>query len=191
MGDSHLKIYTRTGDSGETALLGGGRVPKDHPRVDACGAMDELNAFIGHAVGVVEAERAREHLSLVQHDLFSLGSHLASPPLGAGEKGPDLPRLPDSRPDEMEVWIDEVEAQLTPLRAFILPGGSVGARALHLCRTVCRRAERSAVRVAGEDPGASFAVRYLNRLSDLLFVLARVENHGAGTRDIPWQQEPR
>jgi len=185
-----LKIYTRTGDSGETALFGGGRVPKDHPRVDACGAIDELNAFIGHAIGVVEADHARMHLSVVQHDLFSLGSHLASPPVGEGEKGPDLPRLPDSRPDEMEAWIDEEEAKLTSLDAFILPGGSAGARALHLCRTVCRRAERSTVSVAREDSGASFAVTYLNRLSDLLFVLARVENHAAGVRDIHWQQEP-
>ena len=90
----------------------------------------------------------------------------------------------------MEVWIDEEEAKLTSLDAFILPGGSAGARVLHLCRTVCRRAERSTVCVAREDSGASFAVTYLNRLSDLLFVLARVENHVAGVRDIRWQQEP-
>ena len=111
-------------------------------------------------------------------------------PLARERRGRTFPDFLTRGPDEMELWIDEAEAQLTPLRAFILPGGSAGARALHLCRTVCRRAERSAVRVFGEDPGASFAVRYLNRLSDLLFVLARVENQDAGMRDIHWQQEP-
>ncbi len=184
-----MKIYTRTGDSGETTLFGGGRVRKDHPRVEACGAIDELNAFVGEAIGSVESERAQTYLSVVQHDLFSLGSHLAYQPGGARERGPELPQLPSGRPDEMEGWIDQAEEELERLTAFILPAGSSGARALHICRTVCRRAERCVVRAMHEDPTASLTLRYLNRLSDLFFVLARVENQRAGVNDARWEQE--
>ncbi len=186
-----MKIYTRTGDSGETGLFGGGRVGKDHPRVDACGAVDELNAFIGQALLAVAGHRARAQLERIQHDLFALGSHLATPPEAQRQAGPQLPSLPESRPEEMEGWIDEAEAQLVPLTGFILPSGSAGGCALHVCRTVCRRAERSTVALAREDPRAAFALRYLNRLSDLLFVLARLENHDAGIQDTQWRQEPR
>ncbi len=184
-----MKIYTGTGDSGETALFSGPRVPKDHPRIEACGAIDELNSFLGLAMSQVCSERSRAHLSLIQHDLFAIGSHMASPEQHDDRKGPGLPQLPRSRPAEMEAWIDEAEKELSPLRAFILPGGSAAACALHLCRTVCRRAERSAVRVGAEDPGASFAIIFLNRLSDLLFMLARIENLRAGVKDIEWEQK--
>lgn len=184
-----MKIYTRTGDTGDTALFGGGRVPKDHPRVDACGAIDELNAFIGRAIGDVKSDRIRRYLTLVQHDLFALGSHMASPSPDGSAAGTTLPALPENRPREMEDWIDEAEATLAPLTEFILPGGTVGACTLHVCRTVCRRAERSTVGVARSDDSAAFSVRYLNRLSDLLFVLARSENQVAGLPDVPWSQE--
>ncbi len=199
-----MKIYTRTGDRGETALLGGGRVPKDHPRVRAYGAVDELNAFLGRAVAQVGDEASRDRLSRVQHDLFILGSHLASPPPLPGRRRPPLPSLPEARVREMEEWMDEADARLPPLRAFILPGGSAGAAELHLCRTVCRRAEREVVGILlaeaaaeaapGEespapDPDAVFTMRYLNRLSDLLFVLARLENAVAGVPEIEWRKE--
>ncbi len=184
-----MKIYTRTGDTGDTALFGGGRVPKDHPRVAACGAIDELNAFIGRAIGDVRTDRIRGYLTLIQHDLFTLGSHMASPPTDRGAAGTTLPPFPENRPREMESWIDEADTTLAPLTEFILPGGTAGACALHICRTVCRRAERSAVGVARSDSSAAFSVRYLNRLSDLLFVLARIENQVAGVPDAPWSQE--
>jgi cob(I)alamin adenosyltransferase len=186
-----VKIYTRTGDSGETSLFGGGRVPKDHPRVEACGAIDELNAFIGDALPAVQADESRSHLGQVQHDLFCLGAHLATPPGARGEKGPQLPSLPDLRLEEMEAWIDRADATLEPLRAFILPGGTLGASALHICRTICRRAERCCTSVGAEDASALFAIRYLNRLSDLLFVLARAENRAGGHEDTKWLQEKR
>lgn len=182
-----MKIYTRTGDAGETSLFGHGRVPKDHPRVDACGAIDELNAVLGRALAAVESATSRSRLCSVQSDLFALGAHLATPRSSGERPRPELPDLPESRPEEMESWIDEAEGELVPLTAFILPGGSVGASELHLCRTVCRRAERSVVRVGSGDPAAAFSMRYLNRLADLLFVLARLENHRAGIEDVQWR----
>lgn len=184
-----MKIYTRTGDGGATGLLGAGRVPKDHPRVEALGAIDELNAAIGSALGELSSEIAAARLAMVQHDLFALGSHMASAPQASETGQHGLPGLPRSRPAEMEAWIDEEEALLEPLRAFVLPGGSPGARALHLCRTVCRRAERRVVAL-GAAAEASFAILYLNRLSDFLFVLARSENRIGGVEDVRWKSEP-
>jgi cob(I)alamin adenosyltransferase len=181
-----VTIYTRGGDSGDTGLFGGGRVPKDHPRVAACGAVDELNAFLGRALAAIASEPSRGRLRELQHDLFALGSHLATP--GAtGGAGPKLPELPDGRVSEMEAWIDEGDRELPPLAAFILPGGSAGAVELHVCRTVCRRAERAVVRVRPRDPATEFTIRYLNRLSDLLFTLARLENHRGGLEDVRWR----
>jgi cob(I)alamin adenosyltransferase len=183
-----LKIYTRTGDSGETALFGGGRVPKDHPRVRAYGTVDELNSVLGRALAAVGVPASRERLARVQHDLFAVGSLLATPPAREGRTRPDLPPFPEGRIQEMEAWMDEAEETLPPLKAFILPGGSPGASELHVCRTVCRRAERAIVEVAGESPDAADAIRYLNRLSDLLFVLARLENRRAGVEDVRWEK---
>jgi cob(I)alamin adenosyltransferase len=182
-----VKIYTGGGDSGETGLFGGGRVPKDHPRIAACGAMDELNAFLGRALAAITWEPSRKRLRELQHDLFTLGSHLAAPRATRGS-GPKLPDLPDGRVGEMEAWIDEADQELPPLAAFILPGGSPGAVELHLCRTVCRRAERAVVTVQPRDPAAEFTIRYLNRLSDLLFTFARLENHRCGLEDVRWQK---
>jgi len=185
-----MKIYTRKGDGGETTLFGGERVPKDHPRVEAYGTVDELNACLGRAVGTLAAAVSTERLSAVQHDLFSIGAHLATPP-GLEGRGPlELPPLPEARIGEMERWMDEAEARLMPLRSFILPCGSRGASELHVCRTVCRRSERAIVSLVVEgDPSAAFAVRYLNRLSDLLFVLARVESLETGTADLEWRKD--
>jgi len=189
-----MKIYTRTGDDGETALFGGGRVPKDHLRVEAYGTVDELNAALGRAVREVEVAESRERLGLLQHDLFAIGSHLATPPPAEGRRAPELPPLPEPRIEEMEAWMDAAETELPPLRAFILPGGSEGAAELHLARTICRRAERSLLPLLRDgagavEPGVSFALRYLNRLSDLLFVLARLENVRTGVVEVEWKKE--
>lgn len=184
-----MKIYTRTGDAGETALFGGGRVLKDHARVEAYGTVDELNACLGWAVAVVEAADVRERLGLVQHDLFAMGAYLATPDAPEGRTAPKgLPQPPAARVAEMETWIDEADARLPELRRFILPGGTPAAAALHLARTVCRRAERAVVHLsAGETVGAWVLV-YLNRLSDLLFTFARLENLPSGG-DVEWRKE--
>ncbi|HSM59149.1 MAG TPA: cob(I)yrinic acid a,c-diamide adenosyltransferase, partial [Longimicrobiales bacterium] len=148
-----MKIYTRTGDAGDTSLFGGGRVPKDHARVAAYGTVDELNATIGWAMANLADGGLRGRLEQVQHDLFALGAILATAPASDARRGPrGLPELPSARVPEMEAWIDEADAELAPLRAFILPGGAPGAAALHLARTVCRRAERAVVHLAALEP---------------------------------------
>jgi cob(I)alamin adenosyltransferase len=185
-----MKIYTRTGDGGETGLFGGGRVAKDHPRVRAYGDVDELNATLGVALATVADGTIRDRLAPVQSDLFALGAHLATPPAPEGRRRPALPALPAARPAEFERWMDEADAELPGLRAFVLPGGSAGAAALHHARTVCRRAERSVVALAAGEAVPEAAIIYLNRLSDLLFTLARLENHRAGHGDVPWDSGP-
>jgi cob(I)alamin adenosyltransferase len=184
-----MKIYTGTGDKGETGLFGGGRVSKSHLRVEAYGSVDELNAALGVAGGVVADGEIRGRVERVQQDLFALGSSLATPGAEDGSAKVDIPALPEERIQEMEGWIDEALEETPPLRTFILPGGSPGASALHLARTVCRRAERGVVRLA-EAEGVDLAVlQYLNRLSDLLFALARLENHRASIPDVAWQKD--
>lgn len=181
-----MKIYTKTGDGGETGLFGGGRVPKSHARIEAFGVLDELGAFVGHARAAVEVELVRDRLKAVQHDLFGLGANLATPEPAEGRKRPEIPSLPLHRVGEMEAWIDEVIGEVPPLEHFVLSGGSTGAVALDLARTVCRRAERAAVTLSLEadvDPGV---IQYLNRLSDTLFAFARLENHREGTGDVIW-----
>lgn len=189
-----MKIYTRTGDRGTTGLFGAGRVSKGHPRVEAYGTVDELNSVLGWALISVEVDATRGRLERIQHDLFSLGAALASP--GAE---PDARPLPTGRVEEMEGWIDEAQETLPELRAFILPGGAAGGAALHVARTVCRRAERAVVVLAGDGEDAAeseggsevdeVVLRYLNRLSDLLFVMARLENHEADRGDVVWERE--
>jgi cob(I)alamin adenosyltransferase len=185
-----MKVYTRTGDEGSTALFGGGRVPKDHHRVEAYGEVDELNAVLGLVIVPLEEGGATEmvdRLRLVQEDLFSIGSHLATPTQREGGRGTaHLPPLPTERVEQMERWIDEAEERLEPLKNFILPGGSETAARLHVARTVCRRAERRVRTLldSAEVPGAVLV--YLNRLSDYLFTAARFANHTAGRADVPW-----
>lgn len=181
-----MKIYTRTGDGGETALFGAGRVAKDHPRVRAMGDVDELNAAIGWALTQVAVDKSRERLESLQHELFAIGAELATPPPAAGRTRPETPDIDGGSVERMERWIDETTAELPVLRAFVLPGGTAGAAALHLARTVCRRAERAAVELAGAAPVREEVLAYLNRLSDLLFTLARLENHRAGSGDVEW-----
>jgi cob(I)alamin adenosyltransferase len=184
-----MKIYTRTGDAGETGLFGGGRVRKDHPRVAAYGAVDELNSLLGWVLTELAGGPTTERLGRIQHDLFSLGAELATPPARERRRRPDTPPVPEARVAEMERWMDEMDAVLPPLDRFVLPGGTRGAAALHVARTVCRRAEREVVALAEQDEVAESVIRYLNRLSDLLFVFARYENARAGGADVVWEPD--
>lgn len=181
-----MKIYTRTGDEGTTALFGGGRVSKDHPRVTAYGTVDELNAVVGQAVCALQDQEVRERLSRIQHDLFAVGAVLATAHQDDRPTPKGVPDLPTGRIAEMERWMDEATEELPALRAFILPGGVPGAAALHLARTVCRRAERAVVHLATLEPVDETVVVYMNRLSDMLFTWARLENHRAGHGDVEW-----
>ena len=185
-----MKIYTRTGDTGDTGLFGGGRVPKNHLRVEAYGEVDELNAAIGLAAVPVEVDGADallERLRLIQEDLFAIGAHLATPTTPKGDRAAaHLPPLPGERIAAMEGWIDEADSHLPPLRSFILPGGTETAARFHLARTVCRRAERRVLALHLETPVAESVLVYLNRLSDLLFTLARLANVQADREDVPW-----
>ena len=183
-----MKIYTRTGDEGHTALFGGGRVSKDHHRVVAYGTVDELNAHVGLAVAMVADAEIRGRLEVLQHDLFTLGAILATPPRDDGSAHPHVPELPSHRIAEMESWIDEADSELPPLKEFVLPGGSHGAAALHVARTVARRTERGIVHLGALEEIHDDLLAYLNRLSDLLFVFARLENHRAGTPDVTWKK---
>jgi cob(I)alamin adenosyltransferase len=178
-----VKIYTRTGDAGDTSLFGGARVSKKDPRVDAYGEVDELNAWLG----LVRASRVDpaidRELAELQRDLFALGAELADP---AGKLAPRVTKaiIADDHVSRLELLIDRLEAELPPLRRFILAGGTPAGAALHVARTVCRRAERRIV--ALEPPVDPVLLRYVNRLSDLLFVLARVVNHRGGVPETEW-----
>jgi len=185
-----VAIYTRRGDLGETDLLGGPRVAKDHIRVDAYGAVDELNAALGACAASTQQDDVRALTHSLQSTLFELGSYLASPD-PARRKAHRIPEPTDSDVAELEARIDAFEAELEPLRRFILPGGSHAAAAFHLARTVCRRAERQVVALHHADPIDPPALRYLNRLSDLLFVMARVENRRAGVPEVEWKGRAR
>lgn len=184
-----MKIYTKTGDEGETGLFGGGRVPKAHLRVEAYGSVDELNAALGAAVTSVADDDIRSGLGRIQHDLFNLGASLATPGSESGTARPVTPAVPETRVGEMEAWIDSATDETPELRAFVLPGGSQGAASLHVSRTICRRAERAVVRLGLEEPVALEVIRYLNRLSDLLFAWARLENHRLGIPDVIWKKD--
>ena len=180
------KIYTKTGDRGETGLFGGGRVGKDAPRVEAYGAVDELNAFIGLARSIEMMPRIDEVLVPIQRDLFGLGALLATPEREKMHQQLAKARIDEARIAELERTIDAGESELEPLKAFILPGGTPKASALHVARTVCRRAERRVVSLAREAEVPPVVIIYLNRLSDLLFVLARVANRRAGAGEVTW-----
>jgi cob(I)alamin adenosyltransferase len=182
-------IYTRSGDAGTTALFGGGRVPKDHPRVAAYGDVDELNSTIGLAIAFMSDKRLVETLTSVQNELFNIGAELASE--SGGEKSASYARSfidADAKIASLEHLMDELDAALPPLTTFILPSGSQAGALLHLCRTVCRRAERSVVTLShGEQVNPDLG-RYVNRLSDLLFVMARHVNDAAGKPETEWKK---
>jgi cob(I)alamin adenosyltransferase len=181
-----MKIYTRTGDQGDTGLFGGGRVRKHHPRVAAYGDIDELNSVIGLARASEPTSLFDDLLVSIQRDLFSLGGHLATPDPDKVRKALEKADLDAGRIAEFEHAIDQADGELPPLKAFVLPAGPPKATALHLARTVCRRAERSVVALAEESPVPELFLVYLNRLSDLLFTLARLANHRAGMGDVTW-----
>ena len=184
-----MKIYTKTGDGGDTGLFGAGRVSKASGRVAAYGDVDELNAAVGWAITQVSDADIKGRLETIQHDLFALGSELATPPAAEGRRRPETPGVPDGRVEQMESWMDEADTELPELRVFVLPGGTTGAAALHVCRTVCRRAERMVVALAADDEVGAPVLAYLNRLSDTLFTFARLENHRAGVGDVEWRKE--
>ena len=179
-----MKIYTRSGDRGETSLFGGARVAKDHPRIAACGDVDELNAALG-AVRALARPGQQALLLTIQESLFAIGAQLSDPGQRvAARRAKAAVRAAQVR--RLERAIDACERRLPPLRSFVLPGGSAAAAALHQTRAVCRRAERSVVALAREAAVHPRIVAYLNRLSDLLFVLARDENRRAGIPEDRW-----
>jgi cob(I)alamin adenosyltransferase len=179
MGHRLSKITTRTGDSGETGLGDGARVAKDSARVAALGDIDELNSAIGLALAEGLPEELRTVLVQVQHDLFDLGGELSIP-------GHSV--LKDAQVEALEAQLESWNAELAPLKEFILPGGSRAAAMAHVARTVCRRAERTLVSLGRAEPVGDAARRYLNRLSDLLFVAGRRLNRAAGGGDVQWQR---
>jgi cob(I)alamin adenosyltransferase len=181
-----MKIYTRTGDEGETGLFGGGRISKDDVRVTAYGDVDELNSAIGLARATAPAELFDTELEAIQRDLFAIGGHLATPDPDKVRAALAKADLSAQRVEAFERAMDEAEAALPALRAFILPAGTPKAAVLHLARTVCRRAERSVVTLARTTVVPELFLVYLNRLSDYLFTLARLANQHAGRGDVTW-----
>lgn len=179
MGKRLTKIYTRTGDDGTTGLGDGSRLPKDSLRIEAIGAVDSLNSFIGRVLAHEVPDGVRNCLENVQHDLFELGAELCLP---------GVTKIEDTHLARLERELDAFNADLPGLKEFILPGGSAGAADAHVARTACRNAERVLVALGKVEPGGDGGRRYLNRLSDLLFVLARVLNRAAGRPDVLWQQ---
>lgn len=180
-----MKIYTKKGDAGQTGLFDGTRVPKSDPRIDAYGDVDETNSAIGAARAFIEDKGIAAFLQGVQSDLFAAGAQLADPKYDAAKRKSKT-RITEERIVELETFIDRLEEGLAPLKNFILPSGSKGASLLHLARTVCRRAERNVVRISASAKIPPIVVKYLNRLSDLLFVMARAENRRAGEEQADW-----
>jgi cob(I)alamin adenosyltransferase len=182
-----MKIYTRTGDEGTTGLFGGQRVSKDSPRVEAYGAVDEANALLGLVRALLPMDDPlQEPLTRIQGDLFVVGADLATPDIEGKKASSYVPRVQEGDITRLEQWIDEADAELPPMRSFILPSGTLAATHLHLARTVCRRAERRTVALAQSEAISPHIQVYLNRLSDLLFVWARLANARAGAMETPW-----
>ena len=181
------RVYTRQGDTGETGLVGGQRVPKDSPRIEAYGTVDELNAFVGAArvtAGGIGLGELAAILLRVQHELFNLGSILATLP---ADVHPRQPRVTDVEIARLEAEMDRMNENLAPLRSFVLPGGSRIDAELHIARTVCRRAERACIALGRTESVPPEAIRYLNRLSDALFVWSRWAGHQSGAPETLWE----
>ncbi len=180
-----MKIYTRTGDKGQTSLLNGKRVPKDSLRIETYGTIDELNSHTGMLRDLLAGNEA-ELLTDIQMKLFDLGSTLSAGDEKTIERF-KVPQVLDADVDTLEAAMDRMDAELPPMRHFILPGGHAAVSQAHICRTVCRRAERLAIRLAAEEPIPEIAVRYLNRLSDLFFMLARHTGLRLGVEEVQWK----
>lgn len=183
------RIYTRTGDAGETGLFGGGRVSKDDLRVEAYGSVDELNAAIGMARSLEIDPEVDRHLARVQEELFCVGSELATPSEAKARSA--IPAVEAAWSEVLERAIDGWEAEIPALTRFLLPGGSPSGAALHVARCACRRAERRVVALHRRAPLEGAVMAYLNRLSDFLFVAARVANHRAKAPEVPWEPKRR
>ncbi len=179
-----MKLYTKRGDAGTTGLFGGQIVDKDATRIEAYGTVDELNAAIGWCLCGAGGGGTHEVLLAVQHRLFAVGAELATPP--GADTGGSIPHTTEAEVTQIERWIDAASERVEPLRAFILPGGSELSGRLHLARTVCRRAERRCVTLSKAEKVPDTVLVWLNRLSDLLFALARVANAEAGVGDVEW-----
>lgn len=189
-----MKIYTKTGDKGETSLYGGTRVSKAAARVESYGTLDELNAFIGLAKAEISDEKVLSQLQKIQFDLFTVGSEAATPTdkmlLANGKSRLDL-LISEEEIIELELWMDDLDAELEPLRFFILPSGGKAAATIHVCRTVCRRAERSMVFLRETEEVRPELIKYLNRLSDYLFILARYISKISGEKEDYWDPSER
>lgn len=177
-----MKLYTKGGDDGTTGLFGGVRVPKTDLRVVAYGCVDELNAALAMVITACDSRDTCDLLQDIQHELFVLGAELATPKREAATAA-----VTQEHVDKLERLIDEADAACPPLTQFIVPGGTAAASGLHFARTVCRRAERATTELAAREPISQLPLIYLNRLSDLLFALARLSNQQAGVSDIPWR----
>lgn len=177
-----VKIYTKTGDDGTTGLLSGERLPKYHLRIEAYGTVDELNAHLGVVADSAHEEGVTNQLRIVQHELFTIGSQLAA---GATNTYP-LPNISEDDITRLERWMDEMDTELVPLTNFILPGGHIAVSNAHVARCICRRAERLVVALSQDETIDTRYVRYLNRLSDYLFVLARYITHLKGAEELKW-----
>ena len=178
-----MKIYTKTGDKGDTSLLGGKRVAKSSLRIEAYGTVDELNSHLGFARALVLPKEIDEELLRLQSELFVLGADLATP---LSETISHITRIDETKITRLETVIDRLDEQMPPLKNFILPSGIQAAAQLHIARTVCRRAERAVDALGRKEPLGASPLMYLNRLADLLFVLARYANHLAGVEETPW-----
>ena len=189
-----FKIYTKTGDKGETSLYGGTRVSKAAARVESYGTLDELNAFIGLAKAEISDEKVLSQLQKIQFDLFTVGSEAATPTdkmlLANGKNRLDL-MISEKEITELELWMDDFDAELEPLRFFILPSGGKAAATVHVCRTVCRRAERAMVFLNETEEVRPELIKYLNRLSDYLFILARYISKISGEKEEYWNPSER
>jgi cob(I)alamin adenosyltransferase len=182
-----MKIYTKTGDKGETSLFTGDRVSKTSIRVHAYGTVDELNSWVGLLCATIKHKDITKLLTKIQNELFDLGADLATPSKKAkGKRQKEVPRISDNQIEQLEKWIDLYQEELPPLQHFVLPGGSLPASYLHLARCVCRRAERWVVQIMEKEEISLNTLIYLNRLSDLLFVLARVVNHRSKIKEPIW-----
>jgi cob(I)alamin adenosyltransferase len=188
-----MKLYTRTGDDGTTGLFSGARVSKDHPRIEAYGTVDELNAILGTVLSSCDEghpfeRRLKEIVGCIQSRLFDIGADLATPE-GAKQQS-KIHRIDEADVAESEAWIDEVDAANPPLRTFVMPAGTELAARLHVARTVCRRTERTLISLGSIEPVGEPLLRYMNRLSDLFFAMARRANHERGHPDVPWTPKP-